>query len=66
MSDSALRFFTTPWTIGISIALVLAVVIVSFLTWKRSGFAVGTGLVELLRVLIACLVALAPQPARVG
>ncbi len=58
MSDSALRFFTTPWTIGISIALVLAVVIVAFLTWKRSGFAIGTGLVELLRVLIACLVAM--------
>jgi hypothetical protein len=58
MSDSALRFFTTPWTIGISIALVLAVVIVAFLTWKRSGFAIGTGLVELLRVLIACVVAM--------
>ena len=25
MSEQALRFFTTPWTIGISIALVLAV-----------------------------------------
>ena len=58
MSDSALRFFTTPWTIGISIALVLAVVIVALLTWKRSGFAIGTGLVELLRVLIACVVAM--------
>jgi hypothetical protein len=58
MSDSALRFFTTPWTIGISIALVLAVVIVAFLTWKRSGFAIGTGLVELLRVLIAGVVAM--------
>jgi hypothetical protein len=58
MSEQALRFFTTPWTIGISIALVLAVVIAAFLTWKRSGFAVGTGLVELLRILIACLVAL--------
>jgi hypothetical protein len=58
MSEQALRFFTTPWTIGISIALVLAVVVVAFLTWKRSGFAVGTGFVELLRILIACLVAM--------
>ncbi len=58
MSEQALRFFTTPWTIGISIALVLAVVVVAFLTWKRSGFAVGTGFVELLRILIAGLVAM--------
>ena len=58
MSEQALRFFTTPWTIGISLALVLAVVVVAFLTWKRSGFAIGTGLVELLRVAIAGLVAI--------
>lgn len=57
MSEQALRFFTTPWTIGISAALVLATLVVAFLTWRRSGFAAGTGLVELLRVLIATLVA---------
>ncbi|MFM7206648.1 MAG: hypothetical protein ACKO4T_08275, partial [Planctomycetaceae bacterium] len=58
MNEQALRFFTTPWTIGISAALVAAVVAVSFLTWRRSGFLTGTGLVELLRVVIAALVAL--------
>ena len=52
-----LRFFTTPWTILISVALVAAVVVVAFLTWRRSGYAAGTGLVELLRVAIAGLVA---------
>ncbi|MFM7245427.1 MAG: hypothetical protein ACKO40_14815 [Planctomycetaceae bacterium] len=57
MSEQALRFFTTPWTIGISAALVAATVAVALLTWRRSGFALGTGLVELLRVLIAALVA---------
>ena len=57
MSGQALRFFTTPWTIGISAALVLAVAIVAFVTWRRSGFATGTGLVELLRVAIAAAVA---------
>ena len=57
MSEQALRFFTTPWTIGISAALVAATLAVAFLTWRRSGFAVGTGLVELLRVAIATLVA---------
>ena len=53
-----LRFFTTPWTILISAALVAAVVVVAFLTWRRSGYAVGTGLVELLRVVIAGMVAM--------
>jgi hypothetical protein len=57
MNEQALRFFTTPWTIGISAALVAATLAVAFLTWRRSGFAVGTGLVELLRVAIATLVA---------
>jgi len=57
MNEQALRFFTTPWTIGISAALVLATLVVAFLTWRRSGFAAGTGLVELLRVAIATLVA---------
>ena len=57
MSEQALRFFTTPWTIGIAAALVLATLAVAVVTWRRSGFAAGTGLVELLRVLIATLVA---------
>lgn len=56
-SFEGLRFFTTPWTVGLSMALVLAVAIVAILTWRRSGFAIGTGLVELLRVAIAVLVA---------
>jgi hypothetical protein len=52
-----LRFFTTPWTILISTALVAATVVVAMLTWRRSGYATGAGLVELLRVAIAGLVA---------
>jgi hypothetical protein len=52
-----LRFFTTPWTLGLSTALVLATVTVAAITWWRSGFASGTGLVESLRVVIATLVA---------
>jgi hypothetical protein len=36
---------------------VAATLAVALLTWRRSGFAVGTGLVELLRVAIATLVA---------
>ena len=52
-----LRFFTTPWTLVISALLVAATVIVALLTWRRSGFATGVGLVELLRVAIALFVA---------
>jgi len=57
-SFEGLRFFTTPWTVGLSVALVLAVATVAALTWRRSGFATGTGLVEALRVTIAALVAI--------
>jgi hypothetical protein len=57
MSEQALRFFTTPWTIGISSALLAATIVVALVTWRRSGFALGTGLVEFLRVAIATIVA---------
>lgn len=53
-----LRFFTTPWTLAISALLVAAAGIVGFVTWRRSGYATGIGLVELLRVAIAVLVAM--------
>ncbi|MFM8414713.1 MAG: hypothetical protein ACKOCX_08315 [Planctomycetota bacterium] len=56
-SLEGLRFFTTPWTLAISTLLVVATVIVALLTWRRSGYATGIGLVELLRVAIAAVVA---------
>jgi uncharacterized membrane protein len=52
-----LRFFTTPWTLLVSGVLVAAAVLVAVVTWRRSGYAVGTGAVELLRVVIAAAVA---------
>jgi hypothetical protein len=52
-----LRFFTTPWTLSLSVALLVATMMVAAVTWRRSGFAGGTGAVELLRVIIAGLVA---------
>ena len=53
-----IRFFTTPWTLGLSLALVAATAVVAVVAWRRSGYALGTGLLELLRVVIAGLVAL--------
>ena len=52
-----LRFFTTPWTVLVSAVLVAATLLVAAITWRRSGFSVGTGLVEALRVVIAGIVA---------
>ena len=52
-----LRFFTTPWTLGISGALVAAAAAVSLWAWRRSGWSAGQGLLELLRLAIVGLVA---------
>ena len=52
-----LRFFTTPWTLGQSAVLVVAVAAVALLAWRRSGFAAGVGFLEGLRLVIAVLVA---------
>ena len=58
MSDlSALRFFTTPWTFGLSCALVAVAAVVSLVAWRRSGWSAGQGLLELLRLAIVGLVA---------
>ena len=51
------RFFTTPWTLGLSLTLVAITAVICFLAWKRSGYAPGQGLLELLRLAIVVLVA---------
>jgi len=58
MTDfQGIRFFTTPWTLGISAALVALTAAVCFLAWRRSGYASGQGMLELLRLAIVGLVA---------
>lgn len=58
MTDfEGLRFFTTPWTLGVSALLVAAVAAVAFHAWRRSGFTAGVGALEGLRLAIAILVA---------
>ena len=52
------RFFTTPWTLGLSAGLVGLTAAVCLLAWRRSGYAAGQGLLELLRLAIVGLVAL--------
>jgi len=58
MSDlSGIRFFTTPTTVALAVALLLATVAVSVVSWRRSGFAPAQGWLEALRIAIAALVA---------
>ena len=53
---SGLRFYWTPWSLGVSLVLLAAVAAVCLAGWWRSGFRLGYGLLELLRLLIATLV----------
>ena len=55
---SGLRFFWTPWSLGVSLVLWAVVAAVCLAGWWRSGFRPGYGLLELLRLLIATLVLL--------
>ena len=51
------RFFTTPWTLGLSLGLIAVAATICFLAWRQSGYATGQGLLELLRLAIVGLVA---------
>jgi uncharacterized membrane protein len=52
------RFFTTPWTLGLSVGIVAVAAAICFLAWRQSGYAAGQGLLELLRLGIVGLVAM--------
>ena len=51
------RFFTTSWTLAVSLALVALTACICLVAWRRSGYAVLQGLLELLRFGIVALVA---------
>ena len=58
-TSSELTFQPTTTTIVFGLLIVVATIVLGFLTWKRSDFAKGIGLLELLRLLIVILVAIA-------
>ncbi|MFM8536601.1 MAG: hypothetical protein ACKOES_00810, partial [Planctomycetaceae bacterium] len=59
MSDLAgIRFFTSPPTVVLSVALVAATAAVCLLAWRRSGWSAAQGCLEALRLAIACVVGL--------
>ena len=53
-----LTFNTTAGSILVSIAVVIATAVVSYLAWRRSGFQRSFGLLELLRVATVTVVAI--------
>lgn len=58
LTDSELTFNGTPASIVFSVAVVFATAVFSFLIWKRNQYALPTGLLEALRILILIAVAL--------
>ena len=59
----SLSFLWTPWSLGISILMVLVTAGLCFLAWRRSGYHRGMGFLELLRLcLVGIVAALLNQP----
>ncbi|HYF34400.1 MAG TPA: hypothetical protein VD994_03845, partial [Prosthecobacter sp.] len=57
-SSQSLIFTHTPFSLGVSAAFVLVIVMLGWVAWRRSGFRPVVGLLELLRVLIAVGIAI--------
>ena len=56
-SSGQLVFNATPFTLTASAIFILAVVVLAFLAWKRSGWRAPIAWLELLRVLVAIAIA---------
>jgi uncharacterized membrane protein len=57
-SSQALVFNHTPMSVGVAVVFVLAIAILGWVAWRRSGYRTSTGLLELLRVIIAIGIAI--------
>lgn len=53
----SLQFLATPWSLGVSLAAVAAMAVFCFVAWRRSGYRRSLGLLELVRLALAVLVA---------
>ena len=54
----SLTFLWTPWSIVVSIILVVATAVLCFIAWRRTGYRRSQGLLELLRFAFVSLAAL--------
>ncbi len=52
-----LTFMSTPWSIAISVLAVVITAGLGYFAWRRSGYALGLGSLELLRIAIVAIVA---------
>jgi hypothetical protein len=58
-STHTLTFLWTPWSAALSLSAVLLAAVLCFAAWRRSGYASSQALLELLRLTIVSLIALA-------
>lgn len=56
MSSSTLTFLASPWSIAAGVLVFVAVAVISFISWRRSGYRPDIGMLELLRLAIVALV----------
>ncbi|MBM4004912.1 MAG: hypothetical protein FJ295_16760 [Planctomycetes bacterium] len=54
----SLTFLYTPWSVAISVAVVLITCTLSYVAWRRSGFRRAMGLLEGMRITIVAALAL--------
>jgi hypothetical protein len=53
----SLTFLWTPWTAALSAAVVAVTAVYCFIAWRRAGYRLSMGLLELLRLVIVAIVA---------
>jgi hypothetical protein len=56
-SAQSLTFLSGPWSIAVSLLVVLGTAALCFVAWRRSGYRRDLGLLELLRLAMVCLIA---------
>ncbi len=58
MNSGQLSFIGTPFSIALSLMVVVATAALGYYAWRRSGYSRSLGMLELLRFAIVALVAL--------
>lgn len=53
----SLSFVWVPWSIALSVVVVIVTAVLCFMAWRRTGYRQSIGCLELLRLLLVCIVA---------
>jgi uncharacterized membrane protein len=54
-ASRALTFLASPWSIAAAVVVWFAVAVISFISWRRSGYRADIGALEVLRLVIVAL-----------